>query len=70
MAAQPGATCVCDIVAHFDRSQSTISHHLKILRQAGLLRTHKVGIWSFYEPEPDGLAVLLDATARCAATGE
>ena len=60
---QPGPTCVCDIVDHFDLRQPTISHHLKVLREAGLLRSSKVGIWSFYEIDPDGLAALGAAAA-------
>ncbi len=55
VAAQAGPTCVCDIVDHFDLSQPTISHHLKILREAGLLTQTRVGIWSFYAPDPEGL---------------
>ena len=49
--AQSGATCVCDIVDHFDLSQPTISHHLKVLREAGLLAMSRIGIWSFYSLE-------------------
>lgn len=48
VAAQDGPTCVCDIVDHFDLSQPTISHHLKVLREAGLLSQQKLGIWAFY----------------------
>ncbi len=55
VAAQAGPTCVCDIVDHFDLSQPTISHHLKILREAGLLTQTRVGIWSFYAPDREGL---------------
>jgi len=60
--AQQGATCVCDIVDHFALSQPTISHHLKVLREAGLLTTSRVGIWSFYAPDPKGAALLADAS--------
>lgn len=52
LAAQRGPTCVCDVVAHFGLSQPTISHHLRVLREAGLLRTSKLGVWSFYETDP------------------
>ena len=52
LAAQRGPTCVCDVVAHFGLSQPTISHHLRVLREAGLVRASKIGIWSFYEPDP------------------
>lgn len=57
--AQPGATCVCDIVDHFDLAQPTISHHLKVLKEAGLLSQSRIGIWSFYAPEQAG-AELVD----------
>jgi ArsR family transcriptional regulator len=40
--------CVCDITAQFPQNQPTISHHLRILREAGLIDTEKRGIWSYY----------------------
>ena len=52
LSAQAGPTCVCDLVDHFELSQPTISHHLKTLREAGLLTATKVGIWSFYALDP------------------
>ncbi len=64
--AQAGPTCVCDIVDHFDLSQPTISHHLKILREAGLVRQSRTGIWSFYGLEPDAVERLGELTARLA----
>ena len=60
---QEGPTCVCDIVDHFDLSQPTISHHLKVLRDAGLLSTSRMGIWSFYALDEDGVAAVSDALA-------
>jgi len=60
---QSGPVCVCDIVDRFDLAQPTISHHLKVLRESGLLRTSKTGIWAFYEIEPDAAAVLDEAAA-------
>ena len=62
--AQRGPTCVCDIVARFDRSQPTISHHLKVLREAGLLTQSRSGIWAFYAPDPEGLALVSEALAE------
>lgn len=56
VAAQPGPVCACDIVDSFDLSQPTISHHLKTLTKAGLLNSHRSGLWSFFTPDPDGLA--------------
>ncbi len=58
VSAQRGPVCACDIVEHFDLSQPTISHHLKVLRESGLLRTRKRGIWSFWEPDPRGRRLL------------
>ena len=66
LAAQPGPTCVCDLVGHFDLSQPTISHHLKVLREAGLLRHSRLGIWSFYAATPDASGWLEEAQARLA----
>lgn len=40
--------CVCDFTAAFDLGQPTISHHLAKLREAGLVTSHKRGIWAFY----------------------
>ncbi len=56
--AQRGPICVCDVNERFDLSQPTISHHLRVLREAGLVRASRAGIWSFYAPEPAGLALL------------
>jgi ArsR family transcriptional regulator len=65
LAAQPGPTCVCDVVDRFELSQPTISHHLKVLREAGLLRASRRGIWSFYEVDRKGLDLLAEGTALC-----
>ena len=67
--AQVGPTCVCDIVDHFDLSQPTISHHLKILREAGLVTQSRVGIWSFYALDPEGVEGLGGLTSRLARPG-
>ena len=40
--------CVCDITPRFPLNQPTISHHLRLLREAGLIETEKQGIWSYY----------------------
>ena len=58
IASQDQAVCVCDITARFDVSQPTISHHLKVLREAGLITQTKRGVWSFYAPTAAGGAVL------------
>jgi ArsR family transcriptional regulator len=55
IAAQADPICVCDVVDRFDVSQPTISHHLKVLREAGLVTVSRRGIWAYYAPDPAGL---------------
>ncbi|QKV93000.1 winged helix-turn-helix transcriptional regulator [Streptomyces sp. NA02950] len=47
-----GEICVCDLVGAFDLAQSTISHHLKILRDAGLVESQRRGTWVYYWISP------------------
>lgn len=54
LAEQPEALCVCDVTSQFDLHQPTISHHLRILREAGLIRGEKRGVWSYYWLTEDG----------------
>src|SRR5690606_15905058 len=60
VATQQEPICACDVVDRFDVSQPTISHHLKVLREAGLISVSRRGVWAYYAAEPAGLA-LLDA---------
>lgn len=53
-----GRVCVCDIEGHFDLSQPTISHHLKILRQAQWIESENRGIWVYYHIRPDSVTRL------------
>jgi ArsR family transcriptional regulator, arsenate/arsenite/antimonite-responsive transcriptional repressor len=50
--------CVCDISGSFDVSQPTISHHLKVLREAGLLTSERRGTWVYYRIVPAALQQL------------
>jgi ArsR family transcriptional regulator len=50
--------CVCDLTAAFDLSQPTISHHLRILREAGLVETERRGTWAYYRLVPEAIDVL------------
>lgn len=50
-----GESCVCDISPAFDLSQPTISHHLKVLREAGLLDCERRGTWVYYRVIPSAL---------------
>jgi ArsR family transcriptional regulator len=70
-----GEACVCDLSAGFDLTQPTISHHLKVLRDAGLLKCERRGTWVYYWVVPSALAQLSAvlgpsdiSTARLAAT--
>ena len=56
-----GEACVCELVEPVDRSQPTVSHHLKILVDAGLIVGEKRGRWVWYRPVPDRLAQLQGA---------
>jgi ArsR family transcriptional regulator, arsenate/arsenite/antimonite-responsive transcriptional repressor len=54
-------TCVCDLTAAFALSQPTISHHLKVLRDAGLVESSRRGTWAYYRVIPETLAALAAA---------
>ena len=53
---QGGEACVCDLLDAFDLTPPTISHHLKVLRQAGLVDAERRGTWVHYRVLPDVLA--------------
>src|SRR6266850_8567394 len=59
--AQAAETCVCDLTAVFDLSQPTISHHLKVLREAGLVESTRRGTWAYYRLVPEAIAALRGA---------
>ncbi len=50
-----GKACVCELVPLFDVSQPTVSHHLKVLRDAGLVGSEKQGLWVYYYVLPGAL---------------
>jgi len=53
-----GEACICDVTDAFELSQPTISHHLKVLHEAGLLERAKRGVWVYYRARPEALAGL------------
>jgi len=53
-----GEACVCDLTDVFDLSGPTISHHLKVLRDSGLLDREKRGVWVYYRVNPQALSDL------------
>ncbi|MGH3656036.1 MAG: ArsR/SmtB family transcription factor [Micromonosporaceae bacterium] len=66
IASAPGETCVCDLTDGFDVSGPTISHHLKTLREAGLVDCERRGTWVYYRVIPERMAWL---SALLAAPG-
>jgi ArsR family transcriptional regulator len=62
LASKPeGEACVCDLVEPLELSQPTVSHHLKLLYEAGLLTRERRGLWVYYRLVPERLQVLRDA---------
>ena len=53
-----GRVCVCELVPLFDLSQPTVSHHLKVLRDAGIVGSERRGLWAYYYVNPDALEEL------------
>jgi len=61
LAASPGGeACVCDLTEPLGLTQPTVSHHLKVLHQAGLLTREKRSTWAFYAVIPEALAALAE----------
>lgn len=62
-----GEACVCDLTGVFELSGPTISHHLKVLREAGLVSGQRRGTWVYYRARPEALgrlsAILVPDTA-------
>jgi ArsR family transcriptional regulator len=64
IAAQPGAeACVCHLVEPLGLSQPTVSHHLRVLTDAGLLERERRGTWMFYRLVPERVEALREALA-------
>src|SRR5712691_6837009 len=55
---QGGEACICDLNEAFELSQPTISHHMKVLHEAGLVDRDKRGVWVYYRIRPQALAGL------------
>ncbi len=53
-----GKVCVCELVPLFDISQPTLSHHLKKLREAGIVDSERQGLWAYYYVKPEALKEL------------
>jgi ArsR family transcriptional regulator len=55
---QDGEACICELNDAFELSQPTISHHMKVLHEAGLVDRDKRGVWVYYRVRPQALASL------------
>jgi ArsR family transcriptional regulator, arsenate/arsenite/antimonite-responsive transcriptional repressor len=53
-----GKVCVCELVPLFELSQPTVSHHLKVLRDAGIVGSERLGLWAYYYVIPHVLKEL------------
>jgi len=53
-----GKVCVCELVPLFDLAQPTVSHHLKVLRAAGIVGCERPGLWAYYYVIPEALKEL------------
>lgn len=62
-----GEACVCELTGAFALSGPTISHHLKVLREVGLVGSERRGTWIYYRVQPDLLAQLSAVLVRDAA---
>lgn len=58
LAQSQGPVCVCDLEASVPVKQPTVSHHLRLLRQAGLVSSEKVGVWAYYSVDTERLEAL------------
>jgi ArsR family transcriptional regulator, arsenate/arsenite/antimonite-responsive transcriptional repressor len=63
LVAGAGEVCACDLLAPLDRSQPTVSHHTKVLADAGLIAGEKRGRWVWWSIVPDRVAEVRDALA-------
>ena len=55
-----GEACVCDLTAPLGLSQPTVSHHLRILTESGLLEREKRGVWAYYRMVPSAIQQIAD----------
>jgi ArsR family transcriptional regulator len=68
LARKEGTVCVCDLEAAVPVKQPTVSHHLKLLREAGLVHSERQGLYAYYRVDRDALNGLRDRIAARLAT--
>lgn len=67
MAMHDDGVCVCDLEEHFELSQPTISHHLRLMREAGVVLTDQRGTWVYYSVSPEMMHQIASAFVRLSA---
>ena len=67
LALQNGERCVCDLTGDLDLAQPKLSFHLKVLKEAGLIRARQEGRWIYYRLDPAALIALQDWLGQLAA---
>jgi ArsR family transcriptional regulator len=67
LALQDGERCVCDLTGDLDLAQPKLSFHLKVLKEAGLIRARQEGRWIYYRLDPAALIALQDWLGQLAA---
>jgi ArsR family transcriptional regulator, arsenate/arsenite/antimonite-responsive transcriptional repressor len=65
LARHAGQVCVCDLEAAVPVKQPTVSHHLKLLREAGLVDSERHGQWAYYFIKRDAFGALREHVAQC-----
>jgi ArsR family transcriptional regulator len=55
-----GEACVCDLITPVGLSQPTVSHHLRVLTDAGLLEREKRGVWAYYRLVPSAITAIAE----------
>jgi ArsR family transcriptional regulator len=61
LAAEGGEACVCDLTEPLGLTQGTVSHHLKVLLDVGVVTREKRGVWAYYSASPAALAAVVAA---------
>lgn len=63
-----GEACVCDLMTDFDLSGPTISHHLKVLKDCGLVTSQRRGTWVYYSASPEALEPIATLAGSSSST--
>lgn len=65
-----GRQCACDVLVHFDFTQPTLSHHMKVLERAGIVSVSKQGSWHYYTLQEGFTELFMDSLMRLFSKNE